>query len=146
MVQSYEARELGARPLSKSAEAKLLQLHELNVFDAKTLNNMSNIKIGSLYKLTQNPKGYRVVETGKIYPNIVELLRAADRVVCEVEPKVQFNRRAFNRMGYAEQAAYTKRLEETKTVYYAVVGQSYFVITKTVYDALPQSMKGGSRG
>lgn len=35
------------------------------------------------------------------------------------EPKIQYNRRKYNAMGYAEQAEYERKLEEKVTRYYA---------------------------
>lgn len=48
---------------------------------------------------------------------------------------VQYDRRKFNRMNWQQQQEYEKRMAETKKEYRLKIGDEYYVITKTEFEA-----------
>jgi hypothetical protein len=63
---------------------------------------------------------------------------AAPQILIVTEPRVQYNRRKWNRMDSREQAEYEKKLKGTKTTYGYGTEEVFIPIPKLVFDVLSE--------
>lgn len=110
-----------------------------------SINFYPNINYQFNQKMKHDLKNYTIDKTlnrlhhygqfGGIMTLKEMLEKKAVKVMEEVIPKYQFNRRKFNQMYGYEQEIYEKKLKETKTAYYAYVTDTIsFEIPKTAYE------------